>query len=540
VKRILHSNIFFSALIVTFIFAIFLALCKPVINSDDDFYALYTLSGGYGNQPTNILHYHYGWNPFLFWPIAELIRWFPDFNWYTFFLLILQLIACVNLLYLFSLLFKREIAVIIFLLFFFFFQTQFLQSLNYTNTSFILAISGLSSFLFYFSNTSDISSTNKKALIIPFLLLLFSGLLRLHALGLYVLLSIEVSVFVMTFYNFKKFIVLLFFLGVALLASITAHNYYYKTKIPHIQEEEKFRQSFFYLANHLPVSKTQDTGITQIKNSFIQSCFLYDTSFINSKDLETYSQKKIHSRVNQAGENLSALYWFFMNTRVYLLLFGIILFTFIALKKIKNLCKWLAGSLLSLLTLAILLFFFKLTAGIFITIASSMFIAGIFLLRNEKLNNSLPSPFLPLLLLLSSAWMIIRIKKTNDACIKNIEVTRGLLNELIAHKTILFIHSDEFNDNGFYIWDTPAQYPVTNLVNKELILTNSYSPVLQRFKIKDVMKSLPDNPNVFVAGPDLPLLKDYYLLNKGLHVELTKVDGFRYLRVYKIKKQPGN
>jgi hypothetical protein len=535
-KKIYDCHIFISTLTVTILFAIFLLLSKPILNYDDDFYALYTLSGGYGNEPTNILHYYYGWNPFLFWPIAKLFTLFPNFNWYTFFLLVLQLISCINLLYLFSFMFKRLVAIVLFILFFLFFETLFLQSLNYTNTSFVLAISGFSSLSFYFLNTwGKTHLFQKRRLIVPCLLLLLSGLLRIHALALYALLSIAMSFLIMTFYNFKKFIVLLSFLAIILLAFVLAHNYYYKIKIPNIEQEEKFRQSFFYLANHPSISETRDTGMFRVKNSFIQSCFLYDTSFTSDKDLKTLSQKKIQNRIGPGKEISFILYWLFRLTRVYLFLFATILFVFISFGASTHLQKWLGMFLLGLLTLAVLLLFFKLTAGILVTIACSIFMAGIFLLRNGVIHSRI-SPFFPLLFLLSSAWMIIIIKKLNDACIKNIEITRGILTELNAHKTSLFLHTSAFNDNGFYIWDTPKQYPVTNLINKELVLTDSYLPILQRFHIKDLMASLPERADVFVAGPNLPLLKDYYLLAKGLKVNVVKAEGFKYLLVYKVKK----
>src|SRR5215469_12242747 len=117
-KRIFVNKIFTSALVVVLLFAIFLFLCKPIINYDEDFFVLYTLAGGFGSPPTNVLHYYYGWNPFLLWPVARLFDLYPTFNWYTLFLLILQSVSCTYLLYLFLLMFRKTVAIVIFIVFF--------------------------------------------------------------------------------------------------------------------------------------------------------------------------------------------------------------------------------------------------------------------------------------------------------------------------------------------------------------------------------------------------------------------------------------
>ncbi|HEY1872389.1 MAG TPA: hypothetical protein VGG71_15100, partial [Chitinophagaceae bacterium] len=291
------KKIFISAFFVILLFVIFLFLCTPIINYSEDFFVLYTLAGGFGSAPTNILHYYYGWNPLLLWPVAKLFGLVPSFNWYTLFLLILQSISCIYLLYLFLLMFRKTVAIVIFMVFFLFFESQFLQSLNYSNTSFILSLSGSAGFIFYFANASQ-TPLGKKKLIAPFLLALVGGLLRVHTLGLTVLLSIETGLVLMPFYNFKKFIFSWFVLASTLIVFIIAHNYYYQAKIPGSKKEEQFRQSLFYIANHPQIPGNVDTGIALIKNSFIRSGFLYDTSFVTLKDVEAYSSNKNHTLLN--------------------------------------------------------------------------------------------------------------------------------------------------------------------------------------------------------------------------------------------------
>src|ERR1700730_13998840 len=149
-KRILYSNLFSSVAITLTIFILFFLLCKPIVNADDDFYFLYTLSGGFGDSPSNLLHYNYAWNPILTWPIVELFKHFPKFNWYTFTLLCFHFASCVNLLYCLFTIFKKPFAIIVFLSFFIFVESRLLLSLHYSHASIITAISGCTSLLVFY------------------------------------------------------------------------------------------------------------------------------------------------------------------------------------------------------------------------------------------------------------------------------------------------------------------------------------------------------------------------------------------------------
>jgi hypothetical protein len=434
--------------------------------------------------------------------------------------------------------FTKRFAIAVFVLFFLFFETQFLLFLNYSNTGFVLAISGLSSFLFHSLNASQIFYNHKK-LVVPSVLILLSGLLRVHALTLGLLLSLEIIMFFTPILNLRKIIAWLLPPCIVLLLFIVAHNHYYDKKIPNTKEEEKFRQSLFYIANHTNTSKIKDTGIVQVRNSFIESYFLYDTTFTGLNSLEIYTRDKIHNTYRH-GKDLSFIqYWLLLNSRIYLVLLGVIAFAFVAWKDHKSLVKWFWMFLLLLTTLIVFLFF-KVTDGMFTTFISFMFIAALLIVKNGKISTSGLSTYVLALVLSNSVWMVIRIWKMNNANRKNIEVTRGTLAELNEHKSILFVHTNQFNDKGFYIWDTPKEYPVTNLINKELLLTNSYHPILRRFKINDLMEQLPNNPNALVAGPNPPLFEQYYLLNKGLRVQVVNVRGFKYLTAWAIQPRAAN
>lgn len=528
----------YSIAVTTALFVLLLALCAPIINSDDNFFILYTLAGGYGLPPTHLLHYFYEWHPFFFWPIAKMFSLFPHFNWYTGFLLLLQFIGCAHLLYGFQQMFNRGKATILFLLFFLFFESVYLLSLNHSNTSFLLAISGCSSLLYYFKYRDLSTLADLKKLIFPFCLLLVSGLLRVPTFGLYVLLSVGMGWVILPFPRFKKMILAFVFVGVFLLFSMAAHRLYYIAKNPNYEREEQFRQSLFYLANHPTTPPQGDTGITTVKNSFIQSWFLYDTSFVGLKDINAYTQKTVQSRLRHTGENRRILYWTFINSRVYLLLLGIILSGFITFEDYKGARQWLLMCLPGILSYTYLVLFMKVTEGIFMAILSSFFLSAVFCFGIEKIKKTSLTPVLLLLLLLNTAWMLLRIKKTSDINRSVMSETRALLKEISAHPRYLFVNSDKkFRDGGFYIWDTPQQYPLKNLINKELLITNSYNEVLRRFEIKDLMTELPGRDDILLFDQADLLLQEYYRVQQGMEVETVAVDGFKTIQAYRLRKK---
>jgi hypothetical protein len=133
--------------------------------------------------------------------------------------------------------------------------------------------------------------------------------------------------------------------------------------------------------------------------------------------------------------------------------------------------------------------------------------------------------------------MIIRIKKENDASLNAITKTHTLLNELRKHQDSMFINTNTFYVDGFTLWDVPAYFPLKNVINKELILTNSYQPILKRFHIRNIMYSLPLNNNIFISGKNIPMLREYYREKFGWIIELKKIEEFTSIDAYQLKKK---
>jgi len=226
--------------------------------------------------------------------------------------------------------------------------------------------------------------------------------------------------------------------------------------------------------------------------------------------------------------------------RVYLLLLLGFFIAFFLFEKYNPLMKWLSFSVISISVFFYLVFFMKVTESIFLGIFSSIFFAFIFCLREQRFKRNLVGSLYFLILIMSSLWMTVQLVKINKSNIANTRLTRCDLQELMSHQKFLFINSDNtFHDKGFSIWDSPSKYPVTNLINKELLLTNSYLKVLKRYTDESLMESL-TNKNILLLGEHFPLLNEYYLFEFNQEIKLQKMSGFKCLNVYRATTLPSD
>src|SRR5688500_9050369 len=91
----------FSLLVTGAFFLLFNIIATPLLNSDDDAFFMYLLSGAVGEPPTALLHYNYGWHPWLGMIIKNLFIASPSVNWYAVFLLVLHVAGYTAILYVF-------------------------------------------------------------------------------------------------------------------------------------------------------------------------------------------------------------------------------------------------------------------------------------------------------------------------------------------------------------------------------------------------------------------------------------------------------
>jgi hypothetical protein len=137
---------------------------------------------------------------------------------------------------------------------------------------------------------------------------------------------------------------------------------------------------------------------------------------------------------------------------------------------------------------------------------------------------------------LNSLWMFSKLQQKSVANMQNSKRVRNTFQELNKYRDSLFINTGtSFSYGDFYSWDCPANYPAKNLVYGELIHTNNYQPIFQRYRINDLVQELPVTSMVFLIGDPLPLLKEYYTYRKGWKVSIKRVPHFSDLNVYQIK-----
>src|SRR6478736_8300184 len=108
--RLYRNNFLIAVLLNGFLFGITLFFFTPAYNTDVDIYFLYTLSGGYGNEPSGLLHYSDAMHPVLSSGIAALFGTFPEFNWYSLILLSFHFVSCATLFSAFLHYFRRSFA----------------------------------------------------------------------------------------------------------------------------------------------------------------------------------------------------------------------------------------------------------------------------------------------------------------------------------------------------------------------------------------------------------------------------------------------
>jgi hypothetical protein len=530
----LKNKKIFSLSVISLLFVSFLTICSPVINADDDFYFLYTLSGGFGDSPTNFLHYAYTWNPLISWHMLILFKFFPGINHYTITLLLVHFSTCALLLYSLLVHLKKSFAVISFLLYFVFIESRLLLSLNYSNTSITGAICASISILVYYTNRPGFNMRSAW-LVISSLLLFFSGLLRLHTTGLVFLIVTGIALFIIPKDKLKIFVTHLSIIIILVIGFSQFHKLYYANTRPSWQKEENMRQALFSISNTptKKITSLDSHSISNLKDEFIKQEFLYD-DFINTEDVLKFSQENKYIR--SGNELHQILYWSFIESRVYILLFITLLLLFLACKEWKI---FTYGLIISLATIGIFIFFLtylKVKEGIFLSLISGIFFYCIISFKKIKPFSKVISGVIAILLSLSCFWMVHRLVFFNSSNITQTSVTRCWMRELNKFPSILFVSADNsLITKGYGIWDTPKEYPIYNLLDKGFIYNKTYENTLKRFRINNFLEDLPNKENVRLMGNTLPPVTHYYKLSRNLDVKIDTIKYFDCFPAFRLQ-----
>jgi hypothetical protein len=497
-----------TSFIVIMCFLAFNIFATPLLNSGDDTYLMYTLSGGYGEKPTNLLHYNHIWHPWLGWIVKSLFIQFPGNNWYTIILLLFHFAGCSCLLYVFLKRTNSAQALLFFTTLFLFVETRQLLSLTFTGAAFVAGAGALCLLLHQFTQKRIFNRNFYFAVA----LLLFAGMLRLQIAWLVIILFSSVAITLLSWSLLLRWAGTLALVVSMLWGMNKLQEQYYSNNIIGWKQQEKFRQALFYSYNRqVNVSKTTTVFSDSIEQQLFFAGFLYDSVKFNTEKVAAISKQITRNRSISNKEDTAGLYWFFIEMRIYLLLLGFFIALLLWQRKYHIIRNWLL-SLTAFLTIHVYLFLFlKITMPIHLGLLLFLFVGLFVQIKNEQTifpANKRAALLFSFLLLLSFGWMGIKVTGENNINKERQQQFLCGVKELNQQPNKLFVATDDvFPLNYFYIWNTPNQYPAANLLYKDRLITHTYLQTLKRFGIRDLHDALLNNKNVFLLGAALPALE---------------------------------
>ncbi len=493
--------------ITLYLFLLFNLIATPLLNSGDDTFLMYTLGGGYGERPSNLLHYNFGWHVGLGWIVKSLFNVFPGINWYVILLLLFHIAGCTCILYTLLKRHKTPIALLLFIIAFFFIETRLLLSFTFTGAALVAGTGSMCLLIHQFQQRKAMSRNTVVAL----LLLLLCGMLRLHIAWMVILLFASVAVTIIPRQQWLRFTASLVVVLVLLFGANKIHEHHYASNIPGWKQQEKFRQALFYAYNKQlitvpPPGSFKDSTEQQL----FFAGFLYDSVNFNIERIEEIGKKITRNRSLTNKDDQQGLYWFFIEMRVYILLFAVVIVLLLTQRLFSPVRNWLL-SFLAFLSLHSYLFVFqKITIPIHLGLLLFLWLALAMQLKTENSISGQLKSIVPtgIMLLALSCWMAVRLIKENSENKERYQRFLCATKELNQQPDHLFIATDDaFPLNYFYIWNTPKDYPAANLLYKDRLITHSYFNTLKRFSITNLEEALVNNKKVFLVGRALPALE---------------------------------
>lgn len=524
----------FALLLVLLFFTVFLFAGKPLFNSGDDVYLMYTLAGGFGEAPTNLLHTNHIWHPLLGWMIKSLFILNPHINWYTLFLLALHFLSCTLIVYLLLVRIKNINGLVYSVLFFFVFESMFLLRLDFGSTSMLTAVAACAGLYHVYKY----SSTKNLKRVLLFALLSIAALLRLHMAALAVVLFLPLYPVSFLKKDLLKLSLSLLILAVVIFIFNKAQTTYYEHKIPGWKNEEAFRQAFYYMANR-PSNSHLNNGIFKdtIEKAFWSRSFYYDTNYINTQRLDRISKEVVRVRTMDS-DDIAILKELFMEARLYILLLLVICILIFLESRREFIRKALPVIAWSFLIYTYLFIFQKITLDMFIGAFMILFLQCSLLLSPTAFTKRIQLPFF-LVSLIMLLWAVKRIRFQNDTNRENNKAFICAAKEMNEHRVNIFLATeDNLPLDYFYIWEVPAQYPLYNLIYSERMMTRTYQFTLKRFGIKDLVQELPYRSDILLTGRPMPELNDYYKTLYHINTSTIRSSQFNCLEVYRLIMKP--
>ncbi len=472
----------------------------PVINSDDDFFLMYQLGGGFGEAPSNLLHFDHVIHPWLGYILSRLFINIRGVNWYTWFFISCQFISWILIGRLLLLSFKRITAILVFVLLFVLAGINSLQSLNMTSTTWLLSIAAMSWMV-----------CQPRAFIFCFLILLLAGSIRMQIPLIVGTLFLPLQWVKAKRLPWKPILFLAALTGILFLLNWVQKKQYAKN-IPGWETAESRRQDLFYAFNRPRNLEKADSliFINAIEKQVYDRVFFYDEGFPSKQRLAQISRASVRMRDLSQNDDFGALHWTWVAWRLYLLYFLIAVLLAWRLNGIKD---WLKNIWLPLLGIigfyAFLFIFLKFTEAFFMGIILMMAIQMTLLWPHK--NSPEKNDWLTgLLFLLPMAWSLSRdisIDKQNHEGYRQFSCGAK---EIAGEKQHLFISTGEGIPVKYFKYnELPAAFSLENYVFKERVLTESFSNSFKKYGITGSLFQDLTNPSLIFTGPAFPQLTDW-------------------------------
>lgn len=496
-------------------FVVVLSVLTPLLNSGDDAYCLYLMSGGFGETPTELTTYHHVLHPIITLGIKKLFIAFPYINWYGCILAAFHFFATSVILIQLYKVRPFNMVILIYTVFFVVFEIPFLLSINFTNTSIVITFAALTTL---FRGVTEGKPFGVYYLI-PIVMFILAGLFRIHTVIPLVGVTLP---FLLA--NAKGRTAALLTLGLAtgmVVLSNKTHELYYSGKKAGWVQDERYRQMLYKFYNDTRLfeagSKQWETETDLIRNGLI-----LDTAFLNAQKLSRIYADLHREKVIFSASLVPSVRWLLINNKIFILT-ALLLFLYASAKFRLHIFFSLV-----LLTIGVSFLITWLKLPPYILPAG---IAAIFLLAGIENNLSKYGfiKLIPAILLLF--WGGIRASKENKINVARNSLFVNAVNETGNSDHVFLIQDNSFPIDYIGAFDPPVKYRLTNIVWGSFDFN---SVVLSRNNI-DKISDIVFLPNLLMWGKPAPGLLAYFEEMTGAKLAFSEpLPEFKYGEVRRI------
>ncbi|HYE53959.1 MAG TPA: hypothetical protein VD996_03920, partial [Chitinophagaceae bacterium] len=476
-----------ACLINLILFSIVSVFCYPIYNSGDDAYLSYLSGGGFGQAPTELLHYHYGLHPYIGLLLKKLAVWMPGINWYSALLYIFHFTAATVIL---TQLLKRNslrIALAWYALLFCTTEVLFLLQPTFTNAALVTAIAG--SILVY-----------RSIHLSGWLLIILAAMLRLHMLIPALFIATPFFLSIITRKNMLRLLIDAAAVAMLITAFLSLQERYYQKYIPGWQQEEQYRQT---IIGHVNTPRRSPAYLPQQQRftaELLQNGNYWDKQLLSPAVINHLTATMKLQGAWQQEDFKGRVYWLLVDNRLLFLALAFLLWWRFPLLPRRERLATISAVLAFILFTSLLLLFFKLPG--YIVPAGVLELAAFAGILPAAQSNT--SRLRKWLLMVAGAlilsWAMVRIYKLNRWNIQHNKQWKCAYQLISSDSSKLFVVADDrFPLDYFHVWNVPAQFKLPNLLYKDHFLNNTHGPIFQRFGIRST-REMADKENVFFTG----------------------------------------